>query len=515
MARFELGTIHRPHATYYDSVNSTHYDCYGTIVCDYTITRNPDSVVFTGTISLGGKTNYNIANIRASGIRFVVAPQQSSSSISTYRTGVIAFDTFDLWNASKNQYVYDEEHKQSFSLTVPLIHTSYDVDIYLEGALRAQVYSSSYYYSELLDKWPKCGTLNTIAPRTSYTVKYAANGASSAPESQIKWHNEPLTLKTSSDIDRTGYIFAGWKATNGTVYASGASYTANAETTLTAQWTPITYTVAYNGNGNTSGSTASTKHTYDNGGISGYTDTALRTNGFTRTDYLFRGWATTQARATAGTIDYTNGQAVKNLSSTSGATVNLFAVWGYAYTGANIRSVTCERVDSSHALDDVGTYAKVTIDVILAKRENANGTYTNLNTRLNVYYKETGTTNWTSATSQTVSASDTYPLYFGGSLSEDKQYDVRVIATGVDGGDKTTGNKDATVYPAKFIVDFSDDYDSIGVFVAAPDINDILEVKGDFGIYLDSAIAGSATGTDDQKLKYYLTQLGWLSEVTR
>ena len=50
----------------------------------------------------------------------------------------------------------------------------------------------------------------------------------------------------------------------------------NGSVTYYARWTPITYTVAYRGNGATGGSTASSGHTYDQA-------KALTSNGFVRT----------------------------------------------------------------------------------------------------------------------------------------------------------------------------------------------------------------------------------------
>lgn len=86
--------------------------------------------------------------------------------------------------------------------------------------------------------------------------------------------------------------------------------------TLTAYADPNTYTIKYNGNGNTGGSTASSAHTYD-------VFKALTTNGFTKTGYAFQGWAT----SASGPVVYTNGQSVKNITSTNGDVINLYAVW--------------------------------------------------------------------------------------------------------------------------------------------------------------------------------------------
>ena len=85
--------------------------------------------------------------------------------------------------------------------------------------------------------------------------------------------------------------------------------------TLKAVWTPNRYTINYNGNGNTSGTTASSTHTYD-------VSSNLTTNGFKKTGYTFIGW-NTSADGT-GTA-YLDGASVTRVG-TSG-TVTLYAQW--------------------------------------------------------------------------------------------------------------------------------------------------------------------------------------------
>lgn len=72
-----------------------------------------------------------------------------------------------------------------------------------------------------------------------YTISYNANGGSGAPSSQTKDGGIDLTL-SSTVPTRSGYAFAGWNTKadgSGTTYASGATFTGNANTTLYAQWT--------------------------------------------------------------------------------------------------------------------------------------------------------------------------------------------------------------------------------------------------------------------------------------
>ena len=81
--------------------------------------------------------------------------------------------------------------------------------------------------------------------------------------------------------------------------------------------TRITYTIAFNGNGATSGSTASMSMVYG-------TAKNLTANGFKRTGYKFTGWNT---KANGSGTKYSDKQSVNNLTSTNGATVTLYAQW--------------------------------------------------------------------------------------------------------------------------------------------------------------------------------------------
>ena len=175
---------------------------------------------------------------------------------------------------------------------------------YASGAKYTQNYSLTLYA-----QW---------TPHT-YTVTYKANGGSGEPAAQTKTYGVDLTL-SSAKPSRTGYTFKNWNTNSGgsgTTYASGGKYTANASVTLYAQWTPITYTIIFNGNGYTSGSTASMTMTYD-------TAKNLTANGFVKTSYVFTGWNT---KSNGSGTSYANKQSVKNLTTVNGATITLYAQW--------------------------------------------------------------------------------------------------------------------------------------------------------------------------------------------
>ena len=91
--------------------------------------------------------------------------------------------------------------------------------------------------------------------------------------------------------------------------------------TATAGIAPFPYSVKFNANGGT-GTMSNESFTYG-------TAKALTANAFTRTGYTFQGWAT----SASGAKVYSDKQSVSNLTETSGAVVNLYAVWnGIAYS---------------------------------------------------------------------------------------------------------------------------------------------------------------------------------------
>jgi uncharacterized repeat protein (TIGR02543 family) len=159
----------------------------------------------------------------------------------------------------------------------------------------------------------------------TYKVKYDGNGATSGTmKASKKSYGKTSALRTNA-FARTGYTFAGWntaKDGSGTTYADQASVknltTTNGETvTLYAQWTANTYKIKFDGNGATSGSMKSKSMTYD-------TAANLTANAYKRTGYTFAGW-NTKADGTGKT--YKNKASVKNLTSTDGKTVKLYAQW--------------------------------------------------------------------------------------------------------------------------------------------------------------------------------------------
>ena len=149
------------------------------------------------------------------------------------------------------------------------------------------------------------------------TVSFDGNGAAAgamSPQDYVWGTTGPL--KANAFV-RPGYTFGGWAVSAGgsAVYQDTGSFTmGTANTTLYAKWTPNTYTVVYDGNGATGGSTAPSQFTYGTAGT-------LRPNGFVNGSRKFKGWAT----STDGDAVFSDVQSVLNLET--GGSVTLFAVW--------------------------------------------------------------------------------------------------------------------------------------------------------------------------------------------
>ncbi len=182
----------------------------------------------------------------------------------------------------------------------------------------------------------------------TYTVSYDANGGEGSTGLSSHTYDTAKAL-TANDYTKTGYTFAGWanSAEGAIAYSNGQSVLNltsenGGSVTLFAKWTPNNYTVSYDPNGGV-GSTASGSHTYD-------AAQTLTLNGFTRTGYTFAGWAT----SAQGTVAYTDGQSVSNLTEVAGGTVTLYAKWvPHTYTVSyDPNGGTGSTEPSSHTYDE-------------------------------------------------------------------------------------------------------------------------------------------------------------------
>ena len=157
----------------------------------------------------------------------------------------------------------------------------------------------------------------------AYVIQYNNNGGSGSIANGAKTEGVNFTLSSGTGMSKDGYHQTGWllNSASGTHYNLSGTYSTDAAATFYAEWTANTYSVVFNRNGGTGGANmANQNFTYD-------VAQNLTTCTYTKTDYNFAGWATSQVLADAGTVAYTDEQSVNNLTTTNSGTVNLYAVW--------------------------------------------------------------------------------------------------------------------------------------------------------------------------------------------
>ena len=193
-------------------------------------------------------------------------------------------------------------------------------------------------------KWSVAsGTITTATTITAtftantYTVAYNGNGATGGSTANTTATYDQSAAIATNGFTRTGYTFAGWTTkADGTndgygwtnwkgtwKYVDGQYGIANRKLQLYARWTPNKYTISYNGNGATGGSTANTTATYDQ-------NVTIASNGYTRTGYTFAGW-TTKTNGTDDGYGWTNWKGIwKYVDGQYGIAsgkLQLYAIW--------------------------------------------------------------------------------------------------------------------------------------------------------------------------------------------
>lgn len=163
----------------------------------------------------------------------------------------------------------------------------------------------------------------TLYAEWKYTITLNGNGSDvEYAESMEHLWNEKFI--PSAAEGKTGYRLAGWHTSQISANAGKIKYKAGVAiknlapgTTLYAVWKPVTYKVSFNKHGATSGSMSTVSMTYNKSAV-------LTANAFRWPGHTFLGWALSPD---AVGPDFTNKQAVSNLTTVNGSTVTLYAVW--------------------------------------------------------------------------------------------------------------------------------------------------------------------------------------------
>jgi len=165
----------------------------------------------------------------------------------------------------------------------------------------------------------------------AYAVTYNGNGntSGSAPSDTTNYvqGQTVMVLGNTGNLANSGYSFIGWNTQangSGIAYTQAQTFTMGpSDVTLYAMWTDNpTYTVTYNGNGNTGGSAPSDTTNYEQG----QTVTVLANTGnLAYTGFIFAGWNT---QADGSGTAYAQAQTFAMGSSN----VTLYAMWSNTLT---------------------------------------------------------------------------------------------------------------------------------------------------------------------------------------
>ncbi len=135
----------------------------------------------------------------------------------------------------------------------------------------------------------------TFTVKTFYTITFNANGGSLGTVNATSAIAEGSVIGTLPTPTRTGYTFAGWWTSSSGGTQISASTTVSGNVTYYAHWTVNQYTVTFNANGGTGGTTKTQNY-----------GTSLTAPTVTRTGYTFTGWSpSVPSTMPAGNTTYT------------------------------------------------------------------------------------------------------------------------------------------------------------------------------------------------------------------
>ncbi len=197
--------------------------------------------------------------------------------------------------------------------------------------------------------------ITATATANTYSLTYNTNGGNDITAVNKTYNTAFTSAELPTNLTKTGYTFVGWYKdssltteveANNLFTTSNATFanvaTASTTATIYAKWTENTYTISFNGNGNTSGTMSNIT------GVDYTEEKTLPTNTFVKTGYVFLGWSTVQS---AVTESYSDGATVSKLTATNNATIVLYAIW--AISGID---EPYTRVDEDGNPSDTGNY---------------------------------------------------------------------------------------------------------------------------------------------------------------
>ena len=175
-------------------------------------------------------------------------------------------------------------------------------------------------------------TLTAQWTANKYAVIYNCNGGTPIDSYSSEHTYDQASNLASNRCVKTGSVFGGWKDSVGIYYSDQQSIKNllsenDSSITLTAQWSPLTYYVAFaanNGSGTMSKMTVTYGHVVN-----------LTTNAFTRTGHRFDGWSGSDGKT------YADREAISNLTTVHGSTITMTAKWTKCGAGTYLVNNVC------------------------------------------------------------------------------------------------------------------------------------------------------------------------------
>jgi len=215
--------------------------------------------------------------------------------------------------------VYSGNPTNTDVVSTELISESYTGYYYDVKITALSAGTSKFYVYNAYDGYKRVITVTVSSSNQKTSIVFHSNNGIDSSTTQSVDYGSSITLK-SNVFSRTGYSFKNWNTSadgSGTTYTNKQTFTTTEHhLDLYAQWSPNTYTIAFNSNGG-SGSMSNLSATYDK-------NVTLTANSFTKTGYKFVSW---NKKADGSGDGYTNKQSVKNLTTTNNATVTLYVQW--------------------------------------------------------------------------------------------------------------------------------------------------------------------------------------------
>jgi len=178
------------------------------------------------------------------------------------------------------------------------------------------------------------GCDNDLTDNTLYTITFNINGATSgtAPQAQTVKSGSSITLPNGSGFLKTGQSFKGWNTSSsgmGSNFNANSSYIVTGNITLFAKWEISTFTVTFDTNGETSGTTPQAQTVNYNSKIILPND-----NNFSRIGFAFAGWNTNSSGTGTNYITGFNFTVINNITLYA-KWITVPTVFG-AYTNSNL-----------------------------------------------------------------------------------------------------------------------------------------------------------------------------------